>query len=278
MTAKRKRSTTTTTDAPVQVMTPPPADAYAPAPVETAAPQPVDTAAPAPSGEATKDEAAPVRVPRAHHYQAVEQLNLLLRYQEMRTGLASADDAFHALMPAYGLTPAFLAAGEALYAAADDAIAQRHVATVAAIEATAVQSAAYRLARAEYMGFRKMGRTVVTDAPGRVALFLDEAVSNRMDVFAQAAESALVAAQEEPYAALLAAVTFGPERIAAILAMVRALAAAIAARQIAANRATIATKQRNGAVDELRVFVQRLAVEVDTMVRANPHLRAPTGF
>jgi len=272
MTAKRKRSTTTTIDAPVQVMTPPPVDAPAPAPVETATPQPADTAAPAPSSEATKDGAAPVRVPRAHHYQAVEQLNLLLRYQEMRTGLASAGDAFHAL------TPAFLAAGEALYITAEDAIAQRHVATVAAIEATAVQSAAYRLARAEYMGFRKMGRTVVTDAPGRVALFLDEAVSNRMDVFAQAAESALVAAQEEPYAALLAAVTFGPERIAAILAMVRALAAAIAARQIAAHRATIATTARNAAVDELRVFVQRLAVEVDTMVRANPHLRAPTGF
>ena len=278
MTAKRKRSTTTTIDAPVQVMTPPPVNGHAPAPVETVTPQPANTAAPAPSGEATKDGAAPVRVPRAHHYQAVEQLNLLLRYQEMRTGLASADDAFHALMPAYGLTPAFLAAGEALYFTAEDAIAQRHVATVAAIEATAVQSAAYRLARAEYMGFRKVGRTVVTDAPGRVALFLEEAVSNRIDVFAQAAESALVAAQAEPYASLLAAVTLAPARIAEMLAAVRALAAAIAERQIAAHRVTIATKARNAAVDELRVFVQRLAVEVDTMVRANPHLRTPTGF
>ena len=278
MTAKRKRSTTTTIDAPVQVMTPPPADAPAPAPVETAAPQPADTAAPAPSSEATKDEAAPVRVPRAHHYQSVEQLNLLLRYQEMRTGLASAGEAFYALMPAYGLTPAFLATGEALYITVEDAIARRHVATVAAIEATAVQSAAYRLARAEYMGFRKVGRTVVTDAPGRVALFLEEAVSNRMDVFAQAAESALVAAQAEPYASLLAAVTLAPARIAEMLAAVRALATAIAERQIAAHCVTIATKARNAAVDELRVFVQRLAVEVDTMVRANPHLRTPSGF
>jgi len=278
MTAKRKRSTTTTIDAPVQVMTPPPVNGDAPAPVETVTPQPADASASAPSGSATKDGAAPVRKPRAHHRQAVEQLDLLLRYQEMRTGLAGAGDAFHALMPAHGLTPAFLAAGDALHTAAKDAIVRRHRATSAAVEATGAQSAAFHLARTEYMSFRKVGRTVVTETSGRVALLLDEAVPNRMEVFAQVAESALVTAQQEPYASLLASVTLGPERIADMLAAVRALAAAMVARQIAAHRVTIATKTRNAAVDELRVFIYRLAVEVDTIVRAFPHLRTPTGF
>ena len=73
MTAKRKRSTTTTIDAPVQVMTPPPVNGDAPAPVETVTPQPADASASAPSGSATKDGAAPVPNPEVETIIAAER-------------------------------------------------------------------------------------------------------------------------------------------------------------------------------------------------------------
>ena len=226
-------------------------------------------------GETTEGETPE---PPEPHYQSQEQLELLRLYEEMRTGLANAGDAFRLLMPNYGLTPEFLISGESLYEVAGDSIPARRAALVAAMEATMQQDAAKRLARTTYSAFRRVARTVIKTGPGRVALGLNEATPRHMAAFAQTAEERLLMAQNEPYLTLLAIGTFGADRITEALTAVRLLATSIAARQVAADAAKQATVARDAAFANLKVFMNQMRVNVDTIVRLNPHLARPVGF
>ncbi len=297
-------------EAPVAVLEPPapadvtpvePASASAPvaelvqesAPAVEAAPQPAGaTAASAeqaqtganaepmtgvqPSGQ-TEPEGEEPEPPEPHH-QSLEQLELLRTYEQMRAGLANADDTFRLLMPTYGLTPEFFVAGDSLHEVASDSIDARRAALAAALEATAAQQAANHLARTSYSAFRRVARPLVQTPAGRVALGLDERPPHGMSAFAQSAEDALTAAQTEPYATLLGTATFGPDRITETLAAIRVLGSAIITRQLAADAATRATEARNAAFTNLRVFVNHLRVEVDTILRLHPYLHRPVGF
>jgi hypothetical protein len=221
---------------------------------------------------------APGGEPHVQHHQSQAQVELLLHYRQMRDGLASADDPFRLAMPAYGLTPAFLAAGDLLYAAAADSMAARLAAMAAALEATEQQEAAERLARTSYAAFRRVARTIIRSAPGRLSLKLDENPPLAKEAFVQSAESALAVAQSEPYATLLASATFDAARVAETLSAIQRLAVFITARKVAAKSAKHATEARDGAMDELRVYVQQMRADVSALLRLNPHLRAPLGF
>ncbi|HQY93277.1 hypothetical protein [Caldilinea sp.] len=231
--------------------------------------------APLPEGETPTRPEAEGATP---HRQSQEQLVLLTRFRQMRDGLANAADAFRLAMPSYGLTPAFLATGDSFYTAASDSIDARSTALVAAIEATAQQDRDHHLARTSYAAFRRVARTVVPAGPGRIALGLDELPPHRMDALVESAERILTRAQTEPYAALLASATYDVERLTETLAAVRALAASITAREVAARDAKHATEARNAAFDNLRTFINQVRVLVSAMLRLNPHLRAPIGF
>lgn len=265
------------------------------APVDEAAPQPPGATAPTeqaqpgadvepttgvqPSGqtEPEGEEPEPPAPPEPHH-QSLAQLELLRIYEEMRVGLDNAGDAFRVLMPTYGLTPEFFVAGDSLHDVASDSIDARRAALAAALEATAAQEAAYHLARTSYSAFRRVARPLVQTPAGRVALGLDEKPPHGMSAFAQSAEDALTAAQTEPYATLLGTATFGPDRVAETMAAIRVLGTTIVARKLAADAAMRATEARNAAFDNLRVYVNHLRVEVDTILRLYPHLHRPVGF
>lgn len=226
-----------------------------------------------PEGETPPEPEAP-----EPHHQAQEQLELLRTYEEMRTGLDNAEDAFRLLMPTYGLTTAFLVSGNSLYDVASESIVTRHAALVAAMEATAQQDAARHLARTTYSAFRRVGRTVIRTASGRVALGLDEATPKANAAFAQVAEGALVVAQGEPYATQLTLGTFGPERVEEALTAVRLMSTSIAARKVAVDASKRATVARDSAFVDLRIYMNQLRVNVDTILRLNPFLARPRGF
>lgn len=267
---------------PVQESTPAveaaPQPAGAIAPAEQA--QPGATAEPTtgvqPSGQ-TEPEGEEPEPPEPHH-QSLAQLELLRTYEQMRAGLTNADDVFRQLMPTYGLTPQFFVAGDSLHEVASGSIDARRAALAAALEATAAQEAANHLARTSYSAFRRVARPLVQTPAGRVALGLDERPPHGMSAFAQSAEDALTVAQTEPYATLLGTATFGPDRVAETLAAIRVLGSAILTRQLAADAATRATEARNAAFADLRVYVNHLRVEVDTILRLHPYLHRPVGF
>lgn len=296
-------------EAPVAVLEPPaptevapvePATASAPAaetvqgsaPMAEAAPQPAEQAQPSanaepttgaqPSGqtepESEGEPPEPESEPPAPHHQSQAQLELLRTYEQMRAGLANADDVFRLLMPTYGLTPEFFVTGDSLHEVASDSVDARRAALAAALEATAQQEAANHLARTSYSAFRRVARPLVRSAAGRVALGLDEMPPHGLSAFVQSAEDALTAAQSEPYATLLGTATFGPDRIAETMTAIRVMGASIVTRQLAADAATRATEARNAAFANLRVYVNHLRVEVDTILRLHPYLHRPIGF
>ncbi len=282
---------------PASAGAPVPEPVHESAPVDEAAPQPAGATEPAeqaqpganvepttgvqPSGqtepEPEGEEPEPPAPPEPHH-QSLAQLELLRTYEQMRVGLDNAGDAFRVLMPTYGLTPEFFIAGDSLHDVASDSIDGRRAALAAALEATAAQEAANHLARTSYSAFRRVARPLVQTPAGRVALGLDEKPPHGMSAFAQSAEDALTAAQTEPYATLLGTATFGPDRVAETMAAIRVLGNAIVTRQLAADAATRATEARNAAFDNLRVYVNHLRVEVDTILRLHPYLHRPVGF
>lgn len=233
---------------------------------------------PAAVEEASDRETSPEDKPSSPHSQSQKQLDVLLDFQRMRNGLVKASDAFRLLMPNYGLTPAFLAAGDLLYTAASNRVAARHTALTAAIGATERQMVAEQQARASYIGFRRIGRTAIHLASGRKSLLLDEKLPQAKESFVEVAERVLTAAQQEPYATQLAAATFDSERVTEALAALDRLTVCIDERKVAAKAAKEATEARNAAIEELRVYIQQLRANVSTLLRLNPSLHAPVGF
>jgi hypothetical protein len=225
--------------------------------------------------EAPPEPESPTPESPTPHHKSQAQLALLRRARTLRAELEGADEAFRLLMPNYGLTTAFLAEGMARCDAADAAIAVRRLAMVAALEATEHQTEAHRRARAIYSAFRRVARIVVSGAPGQVALGLDEAPPAGIGDFVQSAGAALNVAQSEPYASLLTAATFGPERVEEAQASLQTLAAAITAQRAAQAETKRATDRRDAAIEAVRLFVNQLTVEIDAMVRQHPQLRAP---
>ncbi len=229
----------------------------------------------APRAAPAADAAPPEPESPTPHHQSQAQLALLRRARALQAGLEGADEAFRLLMPNYGLTAAFLAEGVSRCDAADAAIAARRLTTVAAMEATERQTEAHHRARAIYSAFRRVARTVVSGAPGQIALGLDEAPPAGIADFVQSAGAALSVAQSEPYTSLLAAATFGPERVDEAQASLQTLAAAMTAQRAAQAEARRATDRRDIAVEAVRLFVHQVTVEIDAMVRQHPQLRAP---
>jgi hypothetical protein len=50
------------------------------------------------------------------------------------------------------------------------------------------------------------------------------------------------------------------------------------AQAVARHRAQMATQARDAAMRELATVARQIKVEVHTLLRCNPHLRAPVGF
>lgn len=258
-----------------------------PAPVAEAAPAaitaPTADAPPAsqsqPQGEtAPEGETPPETEPIYPHRMSQALRDMLVKYQQMRNGIDTADDTFRLLMPNYGLTPAFFIAGDSLYEVADGSIATRLLAVAAALEATERQAAAERLARTSYVTFRRMARTVIKAGSARVALALDEAIPFSVADFAHSAATVLPIAATEPYATQLALATFDADRLAETTTAVQILATAIDQRQAAAAAARRATEARDAAFADLRTHIHQLRVAVYAMLRLNPHLSVPAGF
>ena len=234
---------------------------------------------PQPQGEtAPEGETPPETEPIYPHRQSQALRDMLVKYQQMRNGIDTADDAFRLLMPNYGLTPAFFIAGDSLYEVAGDSITTRLLAVSAALEATERQAAAERLARTSYVTFRRMARTVIKAGSARVALALDEAIPFSVADFAHSAAVVLPIAATEPYATQLALATFDADRLAETTTAVQILAAAINQREAAAAAARRSTEARNAAFADLRTHIHQLRVAVYAMLRLNPHLSTPAGF
>ncbi len=234
---------------------------------------------PQPQGEtAPEGETPPATEPTHPHRQSQALRDMLVKYQQMRNGIDTADDAFRLLMPNYGLTSAFFIAGDSYYEVAGGSITTRLLAVAAAIEATERQEAAERLARTSYTTFRRMARTVIKAGSARVALGLDEAIPYSVADFAHSAATVLPIAATEPYATQLALATFDADRLAETTTAVQILATAIDQRQAAATAAKRATEARDAAFANLRTHIYQLRVAVGAMLRLNPHLSTPTGF
>jgi hypothetical protein len=212
------------------------------------------------------------------HRQSQKQLAQLAAVAQMLTGLATADAAFQSAMANGGLLEGYLTECHAKVAAAEAGITARHLAVVEALAATEALAAADLQARAAFSAFRQVARTVVTSHSGRTALKLDERVPDQRARFVQVAEGVLTAAQGEPYATLLGAATFGPARIAATLATFDALDQAQRAQVAAQHQAQTATLARDAAMHELALAARQIQVEVRTLLRCHPGLRAPVGF
>jgi hypothetical protein len=128
-------------------------------------------------------------------------------------------------------------------------------------------------ARAAYSAFRQIACTVATSRSGQAALKLDEYTLAHREAFVRAAEAALTTAQGEPYATLLSAATFDPERVTATLATLDALTAAATAQEAAQHRAKQATAARDAAMRQLATVARQIKVEVKT---ARPEGRVAT--
>ena len=223
-------------------------------------------------------EAPPVTEAQERHRQSQKQLALLDEVAKMLSGLANADAPFQAAMVNAGLVEGSLAEWQACYAAAMQAVEARHVATVEALAATEAQQAVEFQARAAYSAFRQIARTVVTSHSGRAALKLDERTPVHREAFLRMAEAALTAARSEPYATLLGAATFGPDRLTASMAALDALRAAATVQDAAQYRTKQATAVRDAAMHDLAMAARQMRVEVKTLLRCNPQLTAPVGF
>lgn len=246
--------------------------------VSTGEPEKAGATQPMAEGETTTTEPPPKPEPPVHHRQSQSQVTLLEDHALLLEGLEGADDAFKVAMVEYALTPERLAANAALNATAYDTIGARLQAVAVAVGLTANQNAAFLQVRSAHGGFRLIARTAIRDEAGRIALGLDERMSGSMTTYAKSAKQALLAAQAEPYATLLAIAGYDAERITSIITLIEAfnlIAAQHRAAQEAAERATIV---RDAAVAEVRVAYHQLKVEVRTILRRYPHLRPPTGL
>ena len=216
--------------------------------------------------------------PQERRRQSQKQLARLDEVAWMLNGLTTADAAFQSAMAGAGLMEEYLAECNARYAAAEQAVEARHRAMIDALTATEALAAANFQARAAYSAFRQVARTVVTSSSGQAALDLDEATPADRTAFLRTAAAALTTAQDEPYALLLQAATFGPERVAATLAMLDVLATAATVQAAAQHRARLTTQARDAAVRELGTVARQIKVEVKTLLRRNPQLSPPVGF
>jgi hypothetical protein len=227
---------------------------------------------------AVSDEPVAPPEPQERHRQSQRQLVQLDEVAQMLNGLATADAAFQSAMAGAGLMEGYLAECNARCAAAEQAVEMRHLAMIEALTATEALAAANFQARAAYSAFRQVARTVVTSSSGQAALDLDETTPTDRAVFLRTATAALTTAQGEPYASLLQAATFGPERVTATLATLDVLASAATAQAAAQHRAKLATQARNAAMRELALVARQIKVEVKTLLRRNPRLAPPVGF
>ena len=223
-------------------------------------------------------DAAPAQAPQERHRQSQKQLAQLNAAAKMLAGLDGADASFQAAMVRAGLIEGCLAEWRARYAAAVQAIETRHQAMVEALAATEAMRVAEYQARAAYSAFRQVARTLVTSHSGQAALKLDEYPPAHREAFLRVAEVVLATARGEPYATLLGAATFGPERMTATLAALDALTAATAAQDAAQHRARQATAARDVAMRDLTTAARQMRVEVKTLLRCNPQLMPPVGF
>jgi len=218
------------------------------------------------------------QAPQERHRQSQRQLAQLNAVGKMLTGLDGADASFQAAMVRAGLIERCLTEWRARYAAAVQAIETRHQALVEALAATEAMRAAEYQARATFSAFRQVARTVVTSHSGQAALKLDEYPPAHREAFLRVAEVVLATARGEPYATLLGAATFGPERMTATLATLDALTATATAQDAAQHRARQATAERDAVMRELTTVAQQMRVEVKTLLRCNPQLTPPVGF
>jgi hypothetical protein len=216
--------------------------------------------------------------PQARRRQSQRQLARLDAVARMLDGLTTADAAFQSAMAGAGLMEEYLAECNARCAAAEQAVEVRHLAMIEALMATEALAAANFQARAAYSAFRQVARTIVTSSSGQAALDLDEATPTDRAAFLRTAAATLTTAQGEPYASLLQAATFGPERMAATLATLDVLATAATVQAAAQHRAKLATQARDAAMHELATVARQIKVEVRTLLRRNPQLAPPVGF
>lgn len=221
---------------------------------------------------------AVTETPQRRNRQPQRQLAQLDEVALMLNGLATADEAFQAAMAEAGLIAGYLAECTARYAAAEQAVTTRHQAMVEALQATEALEAADIQARATFSAFRQVARTVVKSSSGRAALKLDEQPPKARAGFLHMATTALTTAQGEPYATLLATTTQPRERVAATLALLDALDGVATAQAEAQHRALLATQARDAAMHELAKMARQIKVEVRTLLRCHPGLRAPVGF
>jgi hypothetical protein len=229
------------------------------------------------AGDVKKEEPTKAKV-RVHHRQWQRQLDKLTAMRVMLDGLDGVDEAFRTAMTAAGLGPDFLADAATKLIKAEQAVDARHEAQARAMAQTEVLAEDDYQARAAYSAFRQVARLVVTNGAGRMALKLDERVPQGLAGFRHHAETALSAAEEEPYASQLAAATFGPERIAALRGMLAGLLEAADAQAEAQHAARHATAVRDVMVRDALLAGRQIRVEVSVLLRRYRHLSAPQGF
>jgi len=217
--------------------------------------------------ETTTPPAKPRR--RKRHTQPEVDLNLLNDFELLVEGMESAAEDFAALLPAYGLTPEVVARYRAELTAARAAVFARREALAAKSSAASEQHTRF-VAMVRTMGiFRQLARAVLDEA-GRIALALDEPLPTALGTFLIVARQSLEAAQEEPYAALLATTTFGPGRVVAALVELDELQVAYQRRRQIDLEAKTATGARDEAVSVVRRSIRALRVELSALHRTYP--------
>lgn len=241
---------------------------------------PPATAAPVAQAVAPTDPppSPPAEEPTVVHRQSQEQLAILEAMSLMLEGLADVDDGFRVLMADHGLTAERLATADGLNRAAYATVAARRQADAALVAAAVAQRTAYRQCRTAIVAFRQVLRTVIRDDAGRIALALDEPLPDALMGFAVVSAEALEAARQEPHAALLGMVGYDAGRIASLQALLDDFTLLAARHRAAQKAASRATAVRDVAVQEVRVVLRQIKVEVNALLRRFPHLSVPTGF
>ncbi len=268
-----------------------PAEPVAPPAAPAATVQAPGEAAPSATGEATGDGTGessgettgdsgeePGTTPHVRHRQSQQQIERLEALRLMLSGIAGADEVFRTVMADAGLLATYLTDAETKLTNAEVAVDARHTATAAALTATEARVRAELQVRASYTAFRQVCRTLFPNAAARMALKLDEAIPHDQAGLRRQVETALATAEGEPYAAQLAAATYGADRIVALRALLGALDTLVGAQAAAQHAAKQATTVRNAAVRDVILVSRQIQAEVNALLRRYPHLTAPVGF
>lgn len=229
-------------------------------------------AIPVEAGETGVAPPAPSFQQRVDHYREIT----LVRRQ--LSSVRATDTAVAALLTARGVTPDYLTSLETQLGESEASVDFRQEAIAAEQAAIARVESLFADAWRSLSVLRQVGRAAALDEAAHTKLHLDEPLPRSMDLFLPLARRSLSAAQQTPYATLLAEATYTAESVTTALAQVDALEVAVRAREQAHQVALAARQARDRNICALRRAMRPLRVQMKAILHSHPEMVRPAGF